>query len=68
MADLLQQAFSEAAKLSIEKREEFARLMLEELAKKRWLEEPTPSLREMLEEARRDHAEGRTEPLDPDKL
>lgn len=68
MADLLEHVFSEASKLPIDKREEFARLMLEELRKERWMDDQPLTLREMLEEARRDHAEGRTEPLDPDKL
>jgi len=72
MSRLLEKAFEEAAKLSEDEQDALARAMLEELAsERRWSDLFAGSsdlLRDLSEEALREHRAGRTEKLDPDKL
>jgi hypothetical protein len=71
MVTLLAEAFEQASRLPESEQEELARWILEELSlmqSQAIPAEPTPSLREMLEEARKAHKEGRTQELDPDTL
>ncbi len=76
MRNLLEKAFEEASKLPEEEPEEeqdaLARALLEELAaERRWdrlFAGSQDLLRELSEEALREHRTARTEKLDPDKL
>jgi hypothetical protein len=72
MGSLLDKAFEEAAKLSTEEQEAFARWVLDELAsERRWREKFSSSgdqLSRMAREALSEHREGRTKDLDPDAL
>jgi len=68
----LEKAFSEAAKLSPEDQEQFAAWILAELSSEhRWrriLAETPDLLADLGDEALAEHAEGRTEKLDLDRL
>jgi len=68
MTRSLEKAFDEASKLSAEEQEAFAAWMLEELSELRGEagNDPAMTLRELLDEARKDYREGRTHPLEPD--
>ena len=70
MRKLLEKAFEEASKLPEEEQDALARAVLEELAsERRWDELFANSpdlLRELSQEALREHRAGRTEELDPD--
>lgn len=72
MRKLLEKAFEEASKLPDEQQDALARTLLEELASERHWDELFASspdlLRELSEEALREHRAGLTEELDPDKL
>jgi len=72
MTELLEKAFAEAARLPAGDRDELAAWILEELAsEQRWQNAfaATPDLlRELAEEARREHRAGRTKPLNPDRI
>jgi len=73
MTDLLQKAFSDAAKLPNEEQDLLATWILDELheSDRRWDESFARSrgkLRQMAAEALKDYRQGRTEPLDPDAL
>ncbi len=72
MTQLLEKAFAEAAKLSPEEQDTFARWMLEELAdEERWqqsFEQSADLLARMADEALAEYRAGKTEPLDPDTL
>ena len=72
MTDLLNQAFSAAAKLSAERQDSLAAWLLAELeSDARWDEAfaaSQDSLVSLAEEALNEHRAGRTETLDPDKL
>lgn len=74
MTQLLEKAFSQAARLPDEGQDEFARLMLAELESElRWANLfATPESEDMLErfaeEMLTQHRAGRTQPLDPDDL
>lgn len=72
MTQLLEQAFSEAAKLSELEQNVFARWLLLELAsEKRWektFAESEDLLSELADEALKEYKQGKTKLLDPDKL
>jgi hypothetical protein len=72
MTQLLEKAFAEASKLSVEEQDAFARWMLEELEdEQRWQKSFVQSanlLERMADEALADLDAGRTEELDPDNL
>ena len=72
MRNLPEKAFEEASKLPEEEQDALARALLEELAaERRWdrlFAGSQDLLRELSEEALREHRTGRTEKLDPDKL
>lgn len=69
---LLEQAFTEAAKLPPQEQDALATWLIEELAaERRWsrLLETTPDILEQLaEEALAEHRADRTQPLDPERL
>lgn len=69
-SELLAKAFAEASALPEDEQDAFAAWLLEELAEFRAEKssQPNMTLRELLDEARSDYREGRTYPLDPDKL
>ena len=68
----LEKAFAEAAKLPPEEQDALARWLLAELAAERsWddsLSRSREKLRGLAADAVREHREGRTRPLDPEKL
>jgi hypothetical protein len=72
MTQLLEQAFSEAAKLPELEQNVLARWLLLELAsEKRWekaFAESEDLLGELADEALTEHKQGKTKLLDPDKL
>jgi hypothetical protein len=72
MTQLLEKAFAEAAKLSPEEQDAFARWMLEELEdEQRWqksFNEAGDVLDRLAEEAIADYRAGKTEALEPDNL
>jgi hypothetical protein len=72
MAELLDQAFAEAAKLPRSQRDALASWILEELAdEQRWdasFAASQDALARMADEALAEHRAGRTRPLDPDAL
>lgn len=72
MTQLLEKAFAEAAKLSPEEQDAFARWMLEELEdEQRWqksFNSSTDLLDHLADEALTDFRAGKTEELDPDQL
>ena len=73
MTELLEKAFTEAAKLSAEEQDYLAGLILDELdaSDEAWdasFNRSRDLLRRMAAQALKDHREGRTEPLDPDSL
>ena len=72
MTELLKKAFEQAAKLPPKEQDAFAALVLAELeADARWDEAFSGSqeaLGALADEARSELTDGRTEPLDPDKL
>lgn len=72
MTDLLEQAFSEAAKLSEDEQRALAEWLLEELrADRRWetlLRGSTAQLGDLADEAVTDHRRGGSKSLDPDLL
>jgi hypothetical protein len=72
MTDLLRKAFAEASKLDERDQDGLARFMLAELeSDSEWdraFAESQDVLAALAAEARRDHAAGRTTPLDPDAL
>lgn len=72
MTTLLQQAFSEAAQLSIPEQDLLASRLLAELAAEddfdRALERPSGKFIDLAREALAEHHAGLTEELDPDRL
>lgn len=72
MTKALERAFDVASKLPEPDQDALATLILEEIeAERRWdrlLEQPSPTLARMAEEALAEHRAGLTELLDPDKL
>jgi len=72
MTELLQKAFAEAAKLPEEEQDALAAWILQELAsERRWARafaESADLLTQLADEALAEHHQGRTQPLDPDKL
>ncbi len=72
MTQLLEQAFSEAARLSELEQNVVARWLLLELAsEKRWLKAFADSedlLSDLADEALAEHMQGKTKLLDPDRL
>jgi hypothetical protein len=72
MTQLLEQAFSEAARLSELEQNVVARWLLLELAsEKRWMETFADSedlLSDLADEALAEHMQGKTKLLDPDRL
>lgn len=69
---LLEKAFEKAAELPEQEQNEFAGFLISELEEeKKWAEsfEKYPEVLEKLgQKALKDHREGKTEPLNPDKL
>ncbi len=72
MTKLLEQAFAEVSKLPEKDQDAMAAIIMEELAsERRWDElfaKSPEKLEKMAMAALRDFREGRTEPLDPDRL
>ncbi len=71
VASLLEQAFAEVTKLPENEQEEIARLILDKISETRTNKrsgKPSLSLREMIEQTRRDIEEGNIQELDPDSL
>jgi len=72
MKTLVEEAFSELAKLPAEEQETFAAWILQELAKeRRWqetFERSSELLDKLAEEARAEYQKGLTLPLNPDKF
>ncbi len=72
MTDLLQKAFAEATKLPEEEQRTLAEWLLAELrGERRWeelLAGSVDALGRLGDEALREHEDGRTQPLDPERL
>lgn len=72
MTELLTKAISEVSKLPAQEQDALASLILAEIqSEKRWDEQFARSadqLGKMADEALKDYLEGKTEPLDPDKI
>ena len=72
MRGTLEKAFAEAAKLPEDEQEAIAAWILEELAsEQRWrgaLDGSADALARLADEAAAEYREGRTRPLDPDRL
>jgi hypothetical protein len=72
MTEILEKAFAEAARLPEQDQNSFASWLLAELAsERRWekaFSESADQLSKLAAEAVREHTEGRTRELDPDKL
>ena len=72
MTQLLEKAFSEAAKLSPEEQDALAHWLLEELdSERQWqsaFDESQDILAQLADEALAEHRAGKTEELDPDEL
>lgn len=72
MTEALERAFEVASKLPKADQDALAALILEEIeGERRWealLEQPSPLLARMADEARAEHPAGLTEVLDPDEL
>lgn len=72
MTRLLEKAFEEASKLPADEQDALARTLLEELeSEERWggmFEDADDLLSELADEAVSEHRQGKTEPLDPDRL
>ena len=70
VAKLLEQAFTEAAKHSGPDQEAIAKIVLKQVSERRTTADAplSPAHREMLESARREHAAGLTEELDPGRF
>jgi hypothetical protein len=72
MTGLLKKAFDEASRLPAREQDELAKLLLEEIAsEERWtraFERAPDRLRELADEAIKEHERGETLPLDPDAL
>jgi len=72
MTKLLEQAFSEASKLTEEEQDALARAILEELdAEHNWdtlFEQSHDLLKSLADEALKEYRTGRSKPLDPDQL
>lgn len=72
MTGKLQQAFAKAAKLPEEEQEALGEWILQELAsEERWQEafaRTQDALARMADEALAEHRQGRTQPLDPERL
>jgi len=72
MTKLLEKAFEEAAKLSTQDQDTLAKWLLRELESDRHWDDSFAKSEDLLEEladnAVKDYEQGRTQPLDPDKL
>lgn len=72
MTDLLTKAFSEVSKLPPQKQDAVASWILSELSSEKQWEEKFAKSTEILEklaaEAIKEHREGKTKPLDPEKI
>ncbi len=72
MTKLLEKAFGEASKLSLQEQDALATWILEELASEaRWdslFANSSDALGKLADEALEEFRAGRTKPLDPDKL
>lgn len=72
MTSLLQQAFAQAAKLTVAEQDLLAERLLAELAAEEAFDNALANsaerLAEMAQSALEEHREGLTQPLDPDKL
>lgn len=68
VAKLWERAIKEVSQLPEKEQEEIAEIVLSRISEKQSSPEPSLSIYEMLEQARRDHREGRTRELDPDEL
>ncbi len=72
MTDLLEKAFSKAARLPDDEQDAFARWLLDEIeSERRWsrsFETSQRQLANLAREALKEDLAGRTEPLDPDRL
>ena len=68
VAKLWERVIKEVSQLPEKEQEEIAEIVLSRISEKQSSPEPSLSIHEMLEQARRDHREGRTRELDPDEL
>jgi len=72
MTELLSKAFSEASKLPPQEQDVMASWILSELvSEKQWQEKFAKSekiLEKLADEALKEHRQGRTKPLDPEKI
>ncbi len=72
MTSLLEKAFAEAAKLSAQEQDAYAAWILDELASdRRWekaLADSEDELAQLADEALAEHHNGRTHPMDSEKL
>ena len=72
MTELLRKAFEEASRLRDQEQDAIARWLLEELTSERnWAQafgSSQDQLHRLAEEARQEHRNGRTRPLDPESI
>jgi hypothetical protein len=72
MTELLEKAFVEASKLPMQEQDELAQWILDEIYSERRWDEAFASSGDLLtrlgDEALKEHSQGRTQTLDPDKL
>ena len=72
MTKLLEEAFAEASKLSVQEQDALAAVILEELAsERRWdqaFADSTDLLAQLADQALAEHRAGKTQVLDPERL